>query len=318
MLSEYQDKESVTILGVVESIAERQTKNKSAYVQITVTCEGKTARCFKWNSAIKDVGVTHKDIVQVSGDINVFGDNSSKSLRVEKIVVIENPSQELLKSILPSMSEEDQKLYTDQLRNLINQINDKGYKSLVNAFFVKYKDAFFKSPAARKNHDAFIGGLLKHTVNVTQIALKIAEIYGGAMDRNLILAGAILHDVGKIKTYSVEMTGIDYSTESALLDHVFFSMEMVDSVVPDCKIDAEQVMLVKHIIASHHGQKEWGAVSEPAIPEALIIHLADMADCFVTLMQDAITDVTPGCRTTENIFPLGRKLYRRLERNGDA
>jgi 3'-5' exoribonuclease len=318
MLSDYQNKESVTILGVVESIAEREAKNKNPYVQITLTCDGKTARCFKWNTNLKDVGVNNKDIVQISGEINVFGDNNAKSLKIDKIVVIDEPSQELLKRILPSLSEEDQRLYTDQLRDLINQINDKGYKSLVNAFFVKYKDEFFKSPAARKNHDAFVGGLLKHTVSVTQVALKISDVYGGAIDRDLIIAGAILHDIGKIRTYSVEMTGIDYSTESALLDHVIFSMEMIDSIAQNCKIDAEQLMLVKHIIASHHGQKEWGAINEPSTPEALIVHLADMADCFVTLMQDELADVMPGCRTEGNVWPLGRKLYRRSERDGDA
>ena len=321
MLSKFENKENVTILGVVESVVEREAKNKNLYVQLTVTCEGKTARCFKWNCSLKDVGVKTKDIVEVVGEINVFGDNNSKSINANKIVVINEPSQELLKRILPSLSEEDQALYTNMLRDFVNQISDKFYKRLVNFVLKAYKNDFFKSPAAKINHDAYVGGLLKHTVAVTQVAVKIAEVYEGSIDKDLIIAGCILHDIGKVRGLNVELTGITYSTESVLLDHVFLGMEMIDAAIVDFRkskvFDKEKLMLIKHIIASHHGQKDWGALNEPSTPEAMIVHLADMADCFVTMMQTALTDVTPGEPTEDKVWPMRRRLYRRMEKHDD-
>jgi len=315
MLREYKDKERVTLYGVVESVVEKQGKNKKPFVSITISADGKTARCFKWQCTKTQAAVKQRDIVQIDGTIDVYKENGSKSLHVDKIIAIKSPSQDLIKKILPSLSKTDEKHYIDELQKLVESIEDEEYKSLVKSVLRNAYHGFVKSPAAKKNHDAFIGGLLKHTVNVTTIAAQVAQHYGGAIDRSLLIAGAIIHDIGKIKFYNIDIGGIDISTEGVMLDHVFLSLEMLRDIVGEHgpAISEEKMLMLKHIIVSHHGQKDWGALNEPCFPEAMIVHLADMIDSNMVMMQRALDDVEPGNVTEDRIFPFGRKLYRRTE-----
>lgn len=314
MLHDYKPGDNITLYGVIESVTDRNSRNNQPFVVITLLYDGKSARCYKWGCTKEQLGVKNKDIVQVNGAVNYY--NNSKSLVISEITVLTNPSQELLKKIIPSLSAEDHRLYIEQLTLYISMISDPGYQKLVKIIMKHWWKEFLKSPAAKKNHDAFVGGLLKHTTNVTRIASGFAEIYGNSIDKNLLMAGAILHDLGKIHTYNIDIDGIDISLEGALLDHVFSTLNMFDTVLtPELikEIGEEKIMLVKHIVVSHHGQRDWGALREPCFPEALLVHLSDMADTHITMFENALCDTEPGHLTDEKIFPYGRKLYRKYE-----
>lgn len=313
MLSQYKHEERVTIYGAVESVSEKETKGGKPYVMITIASDGKTAKCFRWNTTKKRVAIRTKDIVKADGRVEVYEKDGSRSFMIDKINVIKNPSQDMLNKILPSMSKADQDLYIKQLKKFIASIKNKEYKLIVRTVMNTYYDSFVKATAAKSNHDAFLGGLLKHTVNVTELAVTMAKHFGNSVDRNLILAGSILHDIGKIRSYDIGIAQIDYSTQGTLLDHVFHTVSMIDEALKDTKVNQEKLMLIKHIVSSHHGRKEWGALNEPSFPEAMIVHLADMADCHVTMMQDAIRDTEPGNLTDEKVWPYGRKFYRKTE-----
>ena len=313
MLSEYERGERIILHAAVESVIEKETKKKSPYILLTLAAEGRIAKCYSWSTTKSRFSAKPKDVVQVEGVVDEYG--GAKTLILEKITVVKNPTQSMLRRILPGLSDSDQKLYERTLKKYMTAIQDAQYGVIVKAALMRFWTDFLKAPAASKNHDAFVGGLLKHTVYVTRIACSIAKVYGKMVDMNLLIASALLHDLGKIRTYDIGLATIDYSTQGVLLDHVFHTMSMIDEAMlaEKLEIDSEKMMLVKHVIASHHGLRDWGAINEPSFPEAMIVHLADMADCHVSMMQAAMRDVEPGNLTNEKVWPYGRKLYRRSE-----
>lgn len=124
-----------------------------------------------------------------------------------------------------------------------------------------------------KLHHAYLGGLLQHSVDVTELALAMAEAIGNT-DKDLITAGALLHDIGKVKEISSGM-GFPYTTEGRLLGHITMSVLMVREAALELKMPATAMQQLEHIILSHHGDQEKGSPMACATKEAFIVHYAD-------------------------------------------
>jgi 3'-5' exoribonuclease len=138
-------------------------------------------------------------------------------------------------------------------------------------------ERFKRAPAAKSMHHAYLGGLLEHTVGVAGLALRIGEHYP-ELDRDLLLAGAILHDLGKVREFVYDLV-IDYSHEGRLLGHMVQGVEIVEEKLRSLKtFPAEDALLLKHLILSHHGEAEFGAVKLPMTREAVALHCADDLD----------------------------------------
>ena len=124
-----------------------------------------------------------------------------------------------------------------------------------------------------KLHHAYLGGLLQHSVDVTELALAMAETIGNT-DKDLITAGALLHDIGKVKEISAGM-GFPYTTEGRLLGHITMSALMVREAALELKMPAAALQQLEHVILSHHGDQEKGSPVACATKEAFIVHYAD-------------------------------------------
>ena len=124
-----------------------------------------------------------------------------------------------------------------------------------------------------KLHHAYLGGLLQHSVDVTELALAMANAIGN-MDNDLITAGALLHDIGKVREISAGM-GFPYTTEGRLLGHITMSVLMVREAALELKMPGTALQQMEHIILSHHGEQEKGSPMACATKEAFIVHYAD-------------------------------------------
>jgi len=181
----------------------------------------------------------------------------------------------------------------DRLMKAVYSVKDPHYSNLLGKLFEdrKFSDDFSKCPASIMLHSAQIGGLVYHTLNVLDHCLVAWEHYR-EMDRDLLTAGAILHDIGKVRSFRVT-TNINQTEEGILLGHLVIGMEMVRSKIseiPDFPADKQNKLL--HIILSHHGRKEWGSPVEPATPEAQTVHLADDFDAklsYITMRREEAT-----------------------------
>lgn len=165
----------------------------------------------------------------------------------------------------------------DKLVVYINSIEDLHLKGLFKNILADtdFVEKFKKTPAAMKMHHDFKGGLLEHILEVIAFALPMVELYQPA-NRDLVIAGVIMHDIGKVEEIIWKNLAIEYSTKGKLIGHINIGIEILDKYKPT-NFDPECYQLLKHIIFSHHGKLEFGAPVVPATIEAKIVSLSDDA-----------------------------------------
>ena len=166
-----------------------------------------------------------------------------------------------------------------KLTNLATQVKNSHLKRLLQSFltdpdFVKQMK---QSPAAKAMHHAYLGGLLEHTVSVTRLLTRICDHYP-RLDRDLLVTGAILHDIGKIEEFSCQLQ-LDYTDAGRLLGHVVLGVERVQAEINKIKGFALDLSLaLQHLMVSHHGEYEFGSPKRPKTLEAFALHYADDLD----------------------------------------
>lgn len=197
-----------------------------------------------------------------------------------------------LDSFLPR-SDNDIDAMREEILSLVDSIRDRDYQTLAQAFFGDRDllDRFARSPAARDLHHAFLGGLLEHTLNIARMADAFAA--KARVNRDLLLLGALLHDIGKTDELSAKFT-IDYTDRGKLLGHLYIGAEMAGKRAAGIPgFPDEKLVLVQHLILSHHGKYEYGSPVLPKIPEAFALHHLDNLDAKVETanrLLDGITD----------------------------
>ena len=160
---------------------------------------------------------------------------------------------------------------------------------------------FTKSSAAKAMHHNIYGGLAYHVFRMIKAAYSICEVYP-MLDRELLVCGTALHDIGKLFEMKTSDTGIaTYTDMGNLFGHSLLGIEMIDrevwrmnQAVGGRSYNSEQVAMLKHMIASHHGQPEWGAIRMPSTPEAMILHELDMIDSRMYMYEENFKDMEPG------------------------
>jgi len=176
-------------------------------------------------------------------------------------------------------SPEDPAEMMRSLRDLLKGIKDVHLKRLVNRFLgdPEFTARFEAAPAAKNFHHAYMGGLLEHTLMVCRMAAQVAKYYPG-LDPDILLAGAFLHDVGKIRELAFA-PHIDYTDEGRLVGHVVLGAEMVAEKLKGMRDFPEDLAVkLKHLILSHHGQYEFGSPKVPKFLEAFALNIIDDLD----------------------------------------
>jgi 3'-5' exoribonuclease len=165
------------------------------------------------------------------------------------------------------------------------QIGRAKLRDLVLELIETCRSQWLTFPAARRNHHAYLGGLLEHVLSVTRtcvyLAAKYAELYPDTsppLDKDLVIAGAVLHDVGKFRELDQQPHGADYSAQGHLIGHILLGRDMVREAAARTGLDGECLLRLEHIIVSHQRLPEWGSPKPPMTPEALIVHYADDLD----------------------------------------
>lgn len=188
------------------------------------------------------------------------------------------------------------------------KIENGAMQRIVRQFLSKYKTEFLTYPAAMTNHHDFVSGLAYHVYYMLRTADALCDIYP-SLNRSLLYSGIILHDIGKVKELSGPI-GTTYTTEGNLIGHIVIAAEEITMIAAELEIEGEEVMLLKHMILSHHGKLEFGSPKVPMLKEAEILHFIDNIDARM-MMMDKHLDNTDKGMFTDRIFPLeNRNLYK--------
>lgn len=199
------------------------------------------------------------------------------------------------------------------IRRLAGTIADSGLRRLVLGFLYDpvFTRRFAVAPAAKFHHHAYVGGLAEHTLSVMGLCADAADRYAD-LDRDLLIAGAFCHDLGKVRELAVE-PGFPYTEEGQLMGHIVLGYEMVHDRARETGLAAERMVDLGHLVLSHQGELEWGSPVEPRTLEALVLHFLDNLDSKVASARPHLALVESG--RTAYVRSLGRTLFRRRPAN---
>ena len=206
-------------------------------------------------------------------------------------------------------TEQDRRTLAAELEEAGRDLQNEDLRQLFELMVsdASFWEAFCQAPAAKGMHHARIGGLLEHSVNCLRIARGLAEIY--PVDRDLLLFGAIFHDVGKVRELSWGTGGFAYTTEGRLLGHVVLGERLVSGYIAMLPGFPEELALrISHLLVAHQGETEYGSPERPKTLEALLVHLIDNLDARAAMYVETTTNVSPG-GWSHHENPLGRALY---------
>ena len=198
-----------------------------------------------------------------------------------------------------------------ELAEVIASIVDPGLQRLLETIFSgETLEQFSIAPAAKKMHHAYIGGLLEHTLSVTGLAVRLADHYPG-LERDVLITGALLHDLAKIREFSFDALPFDYTDQGRLLGHLVIGVDMVRQAAADVEeLAPQQLDQICHLILSHHGRHEFGAPVLPMTQEAILLHHLDDMDAkmnYTDQLREKITE--SGHHWSDYQRPLERFLY---------
>ena len=231
------------------------------------------------------------DVVQIRGRVKLY--NGRKELTLEQIIPAAERDYDI-GDFLPHTKHDVEKLYAD-LRSAILAMKNPWLKQLLLSVVEDPAIAprLKRAPAAMTMHHAFLGGLLEHTVSLIGLAAAVSAHYP-ELDPDLLLAGVVLHDVGKIHELRYAR-GIDYSDEGRLLGHITIGARLMREKCSAIKgFPAPLAVLVEHLILSHHGSLEFGSPSLPQIPEAVALHFIDDIDSKMAGMRASLEAASGG------------------------
>ena len=245
------------------------------------------------------------DLVKVRGEIiNYRGKNQMKILEIRTSTPEDNV---LVKDFLKEAPIDGEDLF-EKIFDYALKITNANLQRITRGLLNKYRKEFSTFPAAMSNHHDFVSGLAYHVYTMLRVGESLCDIYE-TLDRNLLYAGIILHDIGKVKELSGAVN-TTYTVEGNLIGHIVIATEEITKIAEELNIEGEDVMLLKHLILAHHGKLEYGSPKTPMIPEAEILHMIDNIDARVLMMNKHIQNTEKGT-FTQRVFPLeGRMLYR--------
>lgn len=315
--------EMVELYGVVSVFEERTKTDNSKYVELRVEDKSGTIDGKIWDISIKDLPqIEVGKLVKIRGLIKEW--NSKKQLHIQK-----HPSTN--KPLIRLTTEEDgvsiddylkcapieTKLMLEDLKNVINNFSNEDIKLICAKFVEEYKNELLCYPGAQNLHHSVKGGLLYHIHTMLNVATPIADNYPN-INNDLLFAGVILHDIGKIRELDVDENGkaSKYTDEGYLLGHTIQGIKMLNEIVfsinteRDVKLDKSVVLLLEHMIASHHFDEMWGAYQKPAFLEAEILHHLDMIDSRVNMVNNVTETLEPNTFSERQWFLNERRIYK--------
>jgi 3'-5' exoribonuclease len=225
------------------------------------------------------------DAVTVRGKVESY--RGQMQLVIERLKKADEPSYEQAELLPQSPRDLDE--YRERLFQYIEEVRDPRLRTLVDAFFgdEEFLERFCALPGAKALHHAHVGGLLEHTVGVVEILRTVCDIHQ-ELDRDLVIAGALLHDIGKIEELEAG-AAFDYTDAGRLVGHIVLTDRMVTDAIEDIEDFPEELAnRLTHLLLSHHGQKEYGAPVLPMTTEACALHYADNLDAHVQYFSQVV------------------------------
>lgn len=306
LVTELHDGEGVRAVFMVSERRILVARNGKPYAKMLLTDKSGDVLGIVWEDARQQVSpINPGDVVGIRGNVESY--EGRLQIRIEKIVKLKEDEVDLT-VLVPTTGKDMQSMMVEVDEHLAG-IRNPHLKKLVGIILDTdgVRDAFQKAPAAKGIHHNYIGGLLEHTLYIIRAANAVYPIYQHlGLNRDLLITGALLHDIGKIYEYSFSRI-IEMTPMGRLVGHVYLSTHIVDQAVSRIEGFPDELRLqILHIILGHHGQLEYGSPKLPMTKEAMLLHMLDDLDAKL-IGFSSIIDATP----EEEDFSAYSEIYNR-------
>ncbi|PAK40306.1 3'-5' exoribonuclease YhaM [Peribacillus simplex] len=241
--------------------------------------------------------------VKVQGEVQNYRGRSQLKIRNIRIT---SDTDGVTKADLIQTAPLSQEEMMETITQYIFEMRNPNIQRVTRHLIKKYQSEFLTFPAATKNHHEYMSGLAYHVVSMLGLAKAISTLYP-SLNKDLLYAGVILHDLGKVHELSGPVSTV-YTVEGNLLGHITIMVNEVGKAAEELGIEAEEIMILKHLILSHHGKAEWGSPKPPMVREAEVLHYIDNMDAKINMMDRALEKVKPG-EFTERVFALDNRSF---------
>jgi 3'-5' exoribonuclease len=313
-INELGHQESVNEIYLATDKQLRPNRNGNLYLQVELADRGGTIGARMWNANEAIYKSFEKgDYVRVEGSTQVF--QGAVQMIVNRIAKVD-PAEVDADDFIPQAAVPVDKLM-QRLREMLRGMTDAALLNLAECYLMD--DSLVKklsmAPAGTKNHHAYHGGLLEHIVSLMELSLRVAPCYP-QIDRDMLLMGAFLHDLGKVDELSYDR-GLAYTDEGQLIGHLIIAVEMLDRKIDEAeklsgeKIPTETALRLKHIILSHHGEYAFGSPKLPMTLEAIALYCLDNLDAKINSFHQLISE-DPNTDSSWTVYQpnIERKLFK--------
>lgn len=316
-IKEITDGQTVRDLFLVREMSRGETKAGKPYLSLVLMDASGEISGRVWENADQLMDECPAGaIVSVTGQAQAY--KGILQLRIDTLAR-EEESRVDLALFVPS-TRGNITLMARELLRLAGSVENPFLKELLLALFGERKliQAFKKAPAAKVMHHAYVGGLLEHTLAVARLADSVSTLYPG-LDRSLLVAGALLHDIGKLKEFSFDSFPFDYTDRGRLVGHMVLGIEMLQEKINSISgFPQDLADRLKHLILSHHGRHEFGSPSLPMMQEAFALNFLDDLDAKINYLDRLAGQAKgEGYQWTEFQRNLERFLFVKGQRSDD-
>ncbi len=296
---------AVSEFFAVQKCEIKAKKGGGSYLAITLADKTGTIEGRMWDNIPAEVPIAG-NYVKVAGTVDEY--RGKAQLKVTQMRFTREDDVIDLRDFLPASTKDLDQLYRD-VGVAIASLENTKVRDVLQLMWTDFKVQVMQAPAAMKLHHAYIGGLLEHIHSLVNSAIAICDNENYKLDRSMMVAAAVLHDIAKIVELQYD-TALNYTTKGRMWGHVYMGSELVRFYCRKMQVPPELELELVHLVLSHHGEKAMGAPVLPATREAVVFHYLDQIDAKMQMFDEAIKTANPESDFTDRIWALGNaELY---------
>ena len=307
-VKDFNEGDRLEINLLISNCVKGTTNSGAPYLSLTLQDSSKAIEAKLWD--VKPELSSQIEVGKVySFDLEIIKYKNNLQAKILKVLPIAQTGINMDEFLFRSPVSKDE--LRDTIQNGINQIKNENIAKIVSSMLNYYSTNVYEYPAASKIHHNFIGGLATHTSGMLKIGLAICELYP-QINKDYLIAGIILHDLGKIEELSSPVV-TEYSTEGKLLGHISIMDARLAQIGLELKLDeSKELLILRHMILAHHGELEYGSPIRPETLEAELLSQIDNIDAKINIISKALDEVKPG-EFTQKLFAMDNRTFYKYE-----
>ena len=303
MIKELKAQEKFKGILLVSNVTRGITNVGVPYLTLTFQDASGQIEGRKWNAVESDYNTfAVGSLVNIEADVLFY--RTTLQLKVISGTSVSDKDVNIFDFVMAAPVKKE--ILQKKLLEYINQIKNPDIKKVVESIVSENLVSIVIYPAASKHHHEYVSGLLHHTVGMLDSASALCSVYP-SLNRDLLIGGAVLHDIGKIRELSGPIAP-KYTEEGRLIGHISIMHAYFKEKANKLKIDPEVSLVLEHMILSHHGEQQFGSPVVPAIKEAEVLNFIDNLDARINMMDKALSQVEEG-EFTSKVFPLDERAF---------